>query len=420
MGFRVLFFRVFPTSTRHLHHLPPSSHSAFPSLSSSHLSHTQQQPPPSSSAAAAFLSRARDSGDDDLQQLQHSVDSLSLQDADGHVNGQPVGKAPMYSGLSGSMADAAASPNDVSSSYLYNLNLQQSLLSSLNLSALSPGQLALLQQQMQRLSSPSQGVEEQQKQALLQLQLQQQQQQALQMQQLHGAGAGYGRMGYASPSVPRGFRGGGAVVPDERARGGQGGERYHHGRRGRDERNNGLYQQRSHGKYSTYGNGGNGKGYQAGGYRAHDSRGVGYGGMYNQHEMNGEGKLLSPHRPLSPLQQSQSQYQHSPSDPSDESFTSSVVNQFTSTSTLEELTGHIYIVAKDQYGCRLLQRMLDDAQPTGLCDIVFGEVYDHINELMTDAVSRYTHMHRTHSHTPLPLPDCARLLAVGCPLVIVW
>ena len=110
----------------------------------------------------------------------------------------------------GSDADGGAASADVSSSYLYNLNLQQSLLSSLNLSALSPGQLALLQQQMQRLSSPSLGVDDQQK----QLASFQQQQHSLllqqqQLQQLQGQN--YSRMAYPPPNAHRGYRQGNGV-----------------------------------------------------------------------------------------------------------------------------------------------------------------------------------------------------------------
>ena len=389
------------------------------------------------SASASFLHCSSREADDELQQLQlqQAVDALSLQDnaahngSDGGVGhvGQLHSQATGHGlGKSSSSSLFAASPtalsegggsSDVSSSYLYNLNLQQSLLSSLNLSALSPGQLALLQQQMQRLSSLNVGVDEQQQklqqqQQLQFLQLQQMQQQhqhqqqqhqhqqqqhhhshhalLLQQQQLQLAqSTGYGRGGYGQSGGHRPYRGGG--VSDERSmRGGYGGggERYHSGRRGRDERGHGdrHFQQRSQTKYT------NGKqGYQqhqAGGYRGADGRGAGYGGVYGQHELSGaEDKLLSPHRPLSPLPAA-AHYSLS-GDPSDDAFSSSLLTQFSSSSTLDELTGHIYAIAKDQYGCRLLQRMLDEQQPAGLCDLVFSECYEHINELMTDAFGNY-------------------------------
>ena len=91
--------------------------------------------------------------------------------------------------------------------------------------------------------------------------------------------------------------------------------------------------------------------------------------------------------PLSPLPAA-AHYSLS-GDPSDDAFSSSLLTQFSSSSTLDELTGHIYAIAKDQYGCRLLQRMLDEQQPAGLCDLVFSECYEHINELMTDAFGNY-------------------------------
>jgi len=34
--------------------------------------------------------------------------------------------------------------------------------------------------------------------------------------------------------------------------------------------------------------------------------------------------------------------------------------KFTPQSSIDELQGHIYLLAKDQYGCRLLQRLLDE------------------------------------------------------------
>ena len=57
-------------------------------------------------------------------------------------------------------------------------------------------------------------------------------------------------------------------------------------------------------------------------------------------------------------------------------------------SSPEELTGHIYMIAKDQYGCRLLQRMLDEQKPH-ISDLTFTEVFDHMNELMTDPFGNY-------------------------------
>lgn len=67
---------------------------------------------------------------------------------------------------------------------------------------------------------------------------------------------------------------------------------------------------------------------------------------------------------------------------------SDFLSKFTATSSPEELTGHIYLIAKDQYGCRLLQRMLDEQKPH-IADLTFNEVFDHMNELMTDPFGNY-------------------------------
>ena len=377
-----------PSSTRHLSS-QAQAQSSFLASQSSHSSH-----PPSQSAH--FLGRTPGETDDDIAQLQlqQAVDALSLQDGlshrhpagavGSHMHAQALASAhgsgsstaagaPLY----GNGADAVApSSDDVSSAYLYNLNLQQSLLSSLNLSALSPGQLQLLQQQMQRLNAAPPPMDEQQKQLQ---QLQHQQQLLMQQHRMHMQAGAYQRGLYTQQQQllqggQRGYRGGG--VPDERGMrgGGMNGDRTSTGRRGRD--GDRQHFPRSQGKF---GNGGGGKPYRGGGY--------GYG-QQQEYGANAHGEdkaLLSPHRPLSPAGASH----YGPAGTTEESFTSSLVAQFSSASTLEELTGHIYLIAKDQYGCRLLQRMLDERTPPGLVDAVFGEVYEHINELMTDAFGNY-------------------------------
>ena len=67
---------------------------------------------------------------------------------------------------------------------------------------------------------------------------------------------------------------------------------------------------------------------------------------------------------------------------------SEFLSKFTANSSPEELTGHIYLVAKDQYGCRLLQRMLDENKPL-VVDMTFNECFEHMNELMTDPFGNY-------------------------------
>eukprot|EP00668_Euglena_longa_P004364 GGOE01005116.1.p1 GENE.GGOE01005116.1~~GGOE01005116.1.p1 ORF type:complete len:775 (+),score=107.91 GGOE01005116.1:39-2327(+) len=57
-------------------------------------------------------------------------------------------------------------------------------------------------------------------------------------------------------------------------------------------------------------------------------------------------------------------------------------------SSLDEVIGNIYPTAKDQYGCRFLQKMLEDGSPQHLKQIL-DEVYDHCIELMTDPFGNY-------------------------------
>ena len=341
---------------------------------------------------------AADKSGDLTHQLQQAVEGLSLQDS---ARG-PVASfypTPSLAQPSSDLTHSSALPASADvNSYLYNLNLQQSLLSQLNLSSLSPHQLALLQQQMQRLSSPipaptaapstssmSAALDEQQKQLLLLQQqqqhlLQQQQQAALLFHQQHGMHTQqYGRPSHTQQQ--RGYRGPGR----DRDRDGGMMQQQQYGRRGgreqrdRDERGNGMHS-RQNGKYAK--NGG------MGGFRSHESRGMSYSnGVYGEMQLSGEGKLLSPHRPLSPPH-SFSHTSSTSTDASDDPYASVLSSQFTAASTVEELTGSIYVLAKDQYGCRLLQRLLDEQKPA-LVDLVFRECFEHINELMTDAFGNY-------------------------------
>ncbi|KAL6515302.1 hypothetical protein OROHE_018934 [Orobanche hederae] len=57
-------------------------------------------------------------------------------------------------------------------------------------------------------------------------------------------------------------------------------------------------------------------------------------------------------------------------------------------SSLAEVRGYIYLIAKDQLGCRFLQRIFDE----GTCQdvqMVFEEVIDHVVELMTNPFGNY-------------------------------
>jgi len=56
--------------------------------------------------------------------------------------------------------------------------------------------------------------------------------------------------------------------------------------------------------------------------------------------------------------------------------------------SLAEVQGHIYFIAKDQYGCRLLQKVFDE----GTCqdvEIIFNEIISHVVELATDTFGNY-------------------------------
>lgn len=63
----------------------------------------------------------------------------------------------------------------------------------------------------------------------------------------------------------------------------------------------------------------------------------------------------------------------------------SSVTKFT---CMDDVLGRIDIFAKDQYGCRFLQRKLDEGLPEDI-DTIFSEVFDSIVELMTDPFGNY-------------------------------
>eukprot|EP01018_Ginkgo_biloba_P035042 Gb_33608 [translate_table: standard] len=56
--------------------------------------------------------------------------------------------------------------------------------------------------------------------------------------------------------------------------------------------------------------------------------------------------------------------------------------------SLEEVEGRIYLIAKDQHGCRFLQRKFDEGSLQEVHKI-FMEIIDHIIELMTDPFGNY-------------------------------
>jgi hypothetical protein len=56
--------------------------------------------------------------------------------------------------------------------------------------------------------------------------------------------------------------------------------------------------------------------------------------------------------------------------------------------SVDEVTGRIYLMAKDQHGCRFLQRTFSEGTPQDV-EKIFLEIIDHIVELMTDPFGNY-------------------------------
>lgn len=52
---------------------------------------------------------------------------------------------------------------------------------------------------------------------------------------------------------------------------------------------------------------------------------------------------------------------------------------------LEDLTGQIYSLCKDQHGCRYLQKKLEEQNEKHIA-LIFNEVFSHFAELMTGIV----------------------------------
>ncbi|KAK7852379.1 putative pumilio like protein 7 [Quercus suber] len=56
--------------------------------------------------------------------------------------------------------------------------------------------------------------------------------------------------------------------------------------------------------------------------------------------------------------------------------------------SLAEAQGYIYLLAKDQYGCRFLQRIFDEGTPKDV-QIVFNEIINYVVELMVNPFGNY-------------------------------
>lgn len=60
-----------------------------------------------------------------------------------------------------------------------------------------------------------------------------------------------------------------------------------------------------------------------------------------------------------------------------------------SNTTLEECVGQIFQMCKDQYGCRFLQKKLDEDKTSTTCDLIFTEIVNEVVELMSDPFGNY-------------------------------
>lgn len=56
--------------------------------------------------------------------------------------------------------------------------------------------------------------------------------------------------------------------------------------------------------------------------------------------------------------------------------------------SLSEARGCIYLIAKDQHGCRFLQRVFDEGTPEDV-QVIFNEIIDHVAELMMNPFGNY-------------------------------
>ena len=130
------------------------------------------------------------------------------------------------------------------------------------------------------------------------------------------------------------------------------------------------------------------------------------GGMHGQHGVVGAGNPLSPLSPslvgMHPLADP-SLLMHSPPfapldyHPAFNPWGQSGDGYFDLSSTLgvglnaspDELVGRVCTLAKDQYGCRLLQRLLDDPHRLGVLDVVYEETLQHLVDLMTHPFANY-------------------------------
>ncbi|KAE9605479.1 putative armadillo-like helical, pumilio, RNA binding domain-containing protein [Lupinus albus] len=63
-------------------------------------------------------------------------------------------------------------------------------------------------------------------------------------------------------------------------------------------------------------------------------------------------------------------------------------NELPKYNSLAEVRGNIHLIAKDQYGCRFLQRVFDEGTPEDVQEI-FNEIINHVVELMMNPFGNY-------------------------------
>ncbi|KAJ6230077.1 pumilio homology domain family member 4 [Anaeramoeba flamelloides] len=57
--------------------------------------------------------------------------------------------------------------------------------------------------------------------------------------------------------------------------------------------------------------------------------------------------------------------------------------------SIDDAIGRIYLVAKDQFGCRFLQKQIENTQDTKITKIVLDEIYNHLIEIIIDPFGNY-------------------------------
>jgi len=106
------------------------------------------------------------------------------------------------------------------------------------------------------------------------------------------------------------------------------------------------------------------------------------------------GNTASPHKGASQERLEPSTSAVSPVSPRGGTAAASILTPISTSATgepnynFDQLIGRIYMVSKDQQGCRYLQKKLEEQEPEAIRTI-FNEVYDHITELMTDPFGNY-------------------------------